>query len=721
MKPLSDFIHRTPWWGLILGGFAILVSLAVLVTPFHLIQYGKVGATPEENRAIKREIDNTFAEGALEVARSAIVTMRSATQDEARREEFDRAIEELDNARSELRDAGREALAAKREAADAAREATQEAVSAIEEARRSAEQALKDAGLEDGKVKRALDQSLKAARQAEEEAKKAADKGGKPADERKRIVIGLGGGKDKPLLDIDVSKSGTGEKARVQINPPGNGKGITIDVDETAKGTSGIPPVPPVPPVPGVEPPAPPAGPSITITDLPPEVREQIRRNVSGDLKKMGLGAALVVLFIPLFILAVIAKFFIDRSRAAQRMADLKRKEAEYHLMGRQVTEAKLMALQAQVEPHFLYNTLASVQALTEVDPTRAHAMTGHLIQYLRNALPKMRESISTVGQEVELVRAYLNILQMRMGKRLAFDIAVPESLLATPFPPLMLPSLVENAIKHGLEPQREGGSVMITAQAQDGKLRLVVSDTGRGFGDTVGAGVGLENIRERLAALYGAGAKLTLESNSPTGVIATIEAPMDGLRAQAAQAAAGAAPAMPEQPRTRTEKVMSAVGTAERTWRKTLSFAFVSLVVVAAVLAGLAVFAVMTGAMPVQVGSETLTGPGGALLGAAGIAIAFVAVVLVLGIVAAIIYGLGWLFLGLAIFIPVMILIAASPALAPVILLILAIWWIFRKKPEKAAAPRVEPAMQPVPSTPPSPPAPPSPPPIPRDDPPAG
>ncbi len=275
-------------------------------------------------------------------------------------------------------------------------------------------------------------------------------------------------------------------------------------------------------------------------------------------------------------------------------MADLKRKEAEYHRMSQQVTEAKLQALQAQVEPHFLYNTLASVQALTEVDPARAHAMTGHLIQYLRNALPKMRESISTVGQEVELVRAYLNILQMRMGKRLTFDIAVPESLLATPFPPLMLPSLVENAIKHGLEPQREGGSVIITAQAQDGKLRLVVSDTGRGFGDTVGAGVGLENIRERLArALRRRGEAHARVELAHAASSRPSRCRWNGLRAQAAQAAAGAAPAMPEQPRTRTEKVLSAVGTAERTWRKTLSFAFVSMVVVAAVLAGLAVFGV--------------------------------------------------------------------------------------------------------------------------------
>src|ERR1700674_576710 len=118
-------------------------------------------------------------------------------------------------------------------------------------------------------------------------------------------------------------------------------------------------------------------------------------------------------------------------------MEDLKRKEVEYHRISQQVTAAKLSALHAQVEPHFLYNTHASVQALTEVDPQQANAMTGHLINYLRNALPKMREWVSTVGQEVELVRAYLNILQMRMGKRLAFTIDVPPELMEAPFPPL--------------------------------------------------------------------------------------------------------------------------------------------------------------------------------------------------------------------------------------------------------------------------------------------
>jgi hypothetical protein len=160
-------------------------------------------------------------------------------------------------------------------------------------------------------------------------------------------------------------------------------------------------------------------------------------------------------------------------------------------------------------------------------------------------------------------------------------------------------------------------------------------------------------------------------------------------------------------------------VGTAERTWRKTLSFAFVAMVVVAAVVSGLLVFGVFMGEVPIQIGSEAITGPGGALLGAVGIAIAFVAVVIVLAVVTAIIYGLGWLFLGIAIFIPIVVVIAVSPALAPVILLILLIWWIFRKKkpPEKAPEERVEPVLQ----VPPSPPAPPAPPPIPEVDRPAG
>jgi hypothetical protein len=681
MRSFSDVLHKTPWWALLVTGIAVLIALAAFVTPYHIIDYRNDGSTPEERQAIKREIDNAFAENAIDIAGNVLRGMKRNTTDPVRREELDVALEGLNEARNELREAGREVARNKREALESTREAARAARDAIREARRQAKEAVAQGGPESEVVNKALDQSLKAAEEAEAEASRSLEES---RGKRNSLSIGTGG-PDKPMIDIDV-----------------NGKRIQI-------------PKPPVPPTPGSLPqiphdkiasaegiPVPPARP--LVDPLPPEVRDQIRHNVTGDMYRIGIGAALALILVPMFILAIIAKFFIDRSRAATRLADLKRKEAEYARMSQQVTEAKLQALQAQVEPHFLYNTLASVQALTEVDPAKANEMTGHLIQYLRNALPKMREGISTVGQEIELVRAYLSILQMRMGKRLTFDIAVPASLNSLAFPPLMLPSLVENAIKHGLEPQREGGSVIISAQQADGKLRLIVADTGRGFGETIGAGVGLANIRERLAALYGDAAKLTLEENSPRGVIATIEVPHDSARAKGSAGAAGgfaaasAAPAVAAEamPRTRTARTLSAMATAERVWRKALSFTFVALVIVAAVFAGLGIFGVTTEAFPVQFGNDVVGGPTGALAGTAGILIAFVAVVIAIAIVVAVVYGLGFVAVGLLIFIPLMILVSLSPVLAPVVLAGLLIWWIFRKKKrdEEKAALKVEPTM---------------------------
>lgn len=638
MKSLSDFVHKTPWWALLLGSLAGFIALAIFVTPFHLINLQKSGATPEENRAIKREVDLTFSEGAVDLARGIVKEMRDHTRDEVRREELDHALEEIENARQSLREAGAEVLRAKREAAQNVTEAVKEASKAIEDAQKEAARALKDAGVESEKVNKSLEESLAAARKAGEEALAAA-RDAKGTQEKKNRIVIMSPNKDKPLLDIDLGKEGT----------------ITMPT-----------------------------------APLAPEVRADIRQKVSGDLWRIGVGTGLILIFIPLFLLLVISKFFIDRSRASLRLADLKRKEAEYHRMGQQVTEAKLSALQAQVEPHFLYNTLASVQALTEVDPKQANAMTGHLIQYLRNALPKMRESVSTVGQEIELVRAYLNILQMRMGKRLAFDIAVPPELMDAPFPPLMLPSLVENAIKHGLEPQREGGEVRIGAESTDGKLRLSVTDTGRGFGETLGAGVGLTNIRERLAAMHGDDAKLTLVANEPNGVVATIEVPRDGARAAAPsapfEAPAAAAPAQPAAPRSAAARTLAAMGTAERVWRKGLTFTFSVFVVVAAIVAGLAVLGVMTGTLPVKVGDEAIGSAAGAFIGTAGIAAAFAVVVLALAIVLAVVYGLGFLFAGIAIFIPLVVLVALFPVLAPFLLIGLGIWWFVRRRKRQSA-----------------------------------
>jgi hypothetical protein len=645
---LSNLLNRTPWWGLLAGGLGLFVALAIFVTPFQYIKLEKSGATPEENRAIKREIDVAFSESAIDVARTIVREMRDHAKDPQRREELEQALAEMDQARESLREAGAEVARAKRAAAEDVTRAVKEAQQAIRDAQKEAANALKGAGAEGEKVQKSLEESLKSAQEAGEEAKRVERD---PKDKPPRVIV-MTPGQEKPLVDIDIGASTPGPRA-----------------------------------------------------DLPPEVRNEIRQKLSKDIYRIGIGSGLILIFIPLFILAVVSKFFIDRSRAAQTVADVKRKEAEYHRMSRQVTEAKLSALQAQVEPHFLYNTLASVQALTEVDPQQASAMTGHLIQYLRNALPKMRESVSTVGQEIELVRAYLNILQMRMGKRLAFEIAVPPELLDTPFPPLMLPSLVENAIKHGLEPQREGGVVTISATQADGKLRMSVADTGRGFAEVLGAGVGLANIRERLAALYGDAAKLTLEAQEPRGVVALIEVPKDPVPppqaapapgAEPPPAAAAAPPAPPAFPplapqaqpavaKTRAERALSTFGTVERAWRKGLTYTFMVLVAVAAIVAVFAALGVMTGTLPVALGEDMVGGAAGAFLGTAGIALAFIVVVLALAIVLAIIYGLGFFLAGLAVFVGIIVTVALFPIMAPFILLGLGIWWLVRRSKAKA------------------------------------
>ena len=154
MKPVSNFLHRTPWWALLGGGLGLFVALALFTTPFHLIKLDQAGATPEENRAIKREVDSAFSEGAIDLARSVVKEMRDHTRDAARREELERALEEIDDARQNMREAGAEVLRAKREAAQDAANAVKEAAGAIEEAKRQAERALKQAGVDDERVQR---------------------------------------------------------------------------------------------------------------------------------------------------------------------------------------------------------------------------------------------------------------------------------------------------------------------------------------------------------------------------------------------------------------------------------------------------------------------------------------------------------------------------------------------------------------------------------------
>jgi len=207
---------------------------------------------------------------------------------------------------------------------------------------------------------------------------------------------------------------------------------------------------------------------------------------------------------------------------------------AEAESLRRQVLEARMAMMQAQVEPHFLFNTLASIDHLIEFDPKRASQMQRNLISLLRASMPSMRSTDSglrPLDLELAVVRPYLEILKVRMEERLTTEIDVPDGLLSAEFPPMMIQTLVENSIKHGLEPKAEGGHLSVKAEIRHGRLAVTVSDTGLGFeaaaqGSTHGTGVGLANIRERLSLLYGTKATLTIANNPVGGTIVTITVP---------------------------------------------------------------------------------------------------------------------------------------------------------------------------------------------------
>lgn len=193
---------------------------------------------------------------------------------------------------------------------------------------------------------------------------------------------------------------------------------------------------------------------------------------------------------------------------------------------------AKLQLLHAQVEPHFLYNTLGSAKYLIASEPAKAEAMLDNLITYLRHSLPREADAPSTLGEEITRTRAYLDILKIRMEDRLQVQIDLPDALAGVPFPSMMLQTLAENAIKHGLEPKTGGGRIWITARRDLGgdSVAVTVADDGIGFGgDTAGTGIGLKNLRERLQLAYGNAARFAIVANFPDGVAATVSVPAAG------------------------------------------------------------------------------------------------------------------------------------------------------------------------------------------------
>ena len=191
--------------------------------------------------------------------------------------------------------------------------------------------------------------------------------------------------------------------------------------------------------------------------------------------------------------------------------------------------ETHLKLLQAQIEPHFLFNTLTSIFSLTDTDLQKAKIMHNNFKQYLKTTLNKTRSNITTIGQEVELIKAYLEIFKVRMGKRLNYSVEADNEINDFPFPSMLIQPIVENAIKHGLEPKIDGGEIHIRVRKINAeKMEWSIEDTGLGMSDMSHLGIGLSNIIDRIEALYGKEGSLDIKENRPSGVRVILEVPCD-------------------------------------------------------------------------------------------------------------------------------------------------------------------------------------------------
>ena len=222
----------------------------------------------------------------------------------------------------------------------------------------------------------------------------------------------------------------------------------------------------------------------------------------------IGAGAGAILLF---------------RQRASEIGAQLHESEVTRLRLEQQRVALQLQVLQSQIEPHFLFNTLATIRRLHQTDRIRGRATLTDFMQYLEAALPEMRASEISLGRELDLITAYLEVLRVRMGSRLDFEIDVTPPLREHRIPPLSLATLVENAIKHGLSDLPEGGKLSIRAWLERDRLMVRVADTGVGFRASSGTGTGLANLRVRLRGLYGEMGALALTANEPRGIAATL------------------------------------------------------------------------------------------------------------------------------------------------------------------------------------------------------
>jgi LytS/YehU family sensor histidine kinase len=233
----------------------------------------------------------------------------------------------------------------------------------------------------------------------------------------------------------------------------------------------------------------------------------------------MILGAGLAVA-VPMIVIGLL------RNRQHEALTEQLQRDAERDRMARELAESQLRLLRAQIEPHFLFNTLGAVQQLAEHDAPRAAELTANLIAFLRASMNKMRSEQVALEAEFGLVEAYLRVMQVRLGARLRITLTLPPALGQVPVPSMIVLTLVENAIKHGIEPSLRGGDVMVSAEVLDATIRVRVQDSGVGMGAAGGSGTGLDNVRRRLQLAYGAGAGLALHDADP-GLVADITIPL--------------------------------------------------------------------------------------------------------------------------------------------------------------------------------------------------
>jgi signal transduction histidine kinase len=217
------------------------------------------------------------------------------------------------------------------------------------------------------------------------------------------------------------------------------------------------------------------------------------------------------------FVGAVVRERDADAKSMALQLA-LQREQLERH-----AADARLAVLTAQVEPHFFFNTLANVQALVETGSPRAAPVLRSLIAYLRATMPRLDDGDVSIGREVALVRSYLELMHLRMPDRLDFRVEVGPGLAHWPFPPMGLLTLVENAVRHGIDPSETGGLIEVEVRQDGPRVRMTVSDDGVGMSESAQPGTGLKNLRERLAAFYGGRARLELSEREPHGLLAEI------------------------------------------------------------------------------------------------------------------------------------------------------------------------------------------------------